>query len=134
MRFHVVCLDNCLKYINEAIITAIKEEGHLIRFLPLYFPDFNPIELTFSVLKAWLQKNYVWTRASFGGFGEYLIWAVGASRCDRFVREQFRHAVGRIYLEEGEIERFRAWLRVLGEGSGEEWAGSKKNKRENGYI
>jgi transposase len=94
----------------EITISTIEAEGHVVRFLPPYSPDFNPIELTFSVLKAWLQRNYVWTRSSFKKFGDYLVWAIGHSRCDRSAREQFRHAAGGIYLEEGEIERFRAWL------------------------
>ena len=28
--------------------------------------------ILFSVLKAQLQRNYVWTRASFEGFGDFL--------------------------------------------------------------
>jgi len=109
-RPRVVVLDNNSTHIDEVIVNAIEAEGHLVRFLPPYSPDFNPIELTFSVLKAWLQRNYVWTRSTFEKFGDYLVWAIGHSRCDRFAREQFRHAARGIYLEEGEIERFRVWL------------------------
>jgi transposase len=118
-RPRVVVLDNNSTHVNEVIIDAIEADGHIVRFLPPYSPDFNPIELTFSVLKAWLQRNYVWTRSSFERFGDYLIWAIGYSRCDRFAREQFRHAAGGIYLEEGEIERFRIWLRDWENGTTE---------------
>ena len=110
-RPRVIVLDNNCIYIDEVIISTIEAEGYLVRFLPPYSQDFNPIELTFSVLKAWLQRNYVWIRLSFDRFGDYLVWAIGHSRCDRFAREQFRYAAGGIYLEEGEIERFRVWLR-----------------------
>jgi transposase len=47
-------LDNNSIYIDEVIVNAIEAEGHIVRFLPPYSLDFNPIELTFSVLKAWL--------------------------------------------------------------------------------
>jgi transposase len=109
-RPRVIILDNNSTYIDEIIIDAIEAEGHVVRFLPPYSPDFNLIELTFPVLKAWLQRNYVWTRSSFEKFGDYLIWAIGNSRCDRFAREQFRHAAGGIYLEEGEFKRFQKGL------------------------
>jgi transposase len=98
-------------HINEAVISTIEAEGHIVCFLPLYSPDFNPIELSFSVLKAWFQRNYIWTRSNHGNFGEYLVWAFGQSRYDCFAREQFRHVAGGLYLEEGELERFRTWLR-----------------------
>jgi len=128
-RPYVIVLDNCSTHIDEVIVKAIEDEGHIVRFLPPYSPDFNPIELTFSVLKSWLQHNYVWTRSSFERFGDYLVWAIGHSRCDRFVREQFRHAAGGIYLEEGEIVWFQAWLQdwervkdaVREEEMGEDW-------------
>jgi len=28
-----------------------------IKYLPLYYPEFNPIELSFHDLKAWIQLN-----------------------------------------------------------------------------
>ena len=111
-RPRVVILDNCSTHISSVITETIEKAGHIVRFLPPYSPDFNPIELTFSVLKAWFQRNYVWTRHRYSNFGDYLIYAVAASRCDRFARDQFRHAAGGLYLEEGEYERFRVWIRA----------------------
>jgi transposase len=105
-------MDNNSTHIDEVIISAIEAEGHIVRFLPPYSPDFNPIELSFSVLKAWFQRNYVWTRSNHRSFRDYLIWAIGQSRCDRFAREQFRHSANGLYLEEGELKRLREWLRV----------------------
>jgi len=48
----VVIMDNNSVHIEERVVQAVQAEEHLIRFLPPYSPDFNPIELTFSVLKA----------------------------------------------------------------------------------
>src|SRR5580700_6916400 len=47
----VVCLDKLNVYLDARVQTALEERGYLIRFLPPYSPDFNPIELTFSMLK-----------------------------------------------------------------------------------
>ncbi|KAI9766133.1 MAG: hypothetical protein M1840_006700 [Geoglossum simile] len=90
---------------------TIEAEGHIVCFFPPYLPDFNLIELSFSVLKAWFQRNYIWTCSNYRNFGEYLVWAVGHSCCDQFVREQFRHAASGLYLKEGEYKRFQEWLR-----------------------
>ena len=48
----VVVIDNNSTHVDEVIVSAIEAEGHIVRFLPPYSPNFNPIELTFSVLKA----------------------------------------------------------------------------------
>ena len=111
LRPRVIIMDNNSVHIDAAITEAIEAEGHSVRFLPPYSPDFNPIELSFSVLKAWILRNYVWTRHMHAGFGDFLLWAVVESRCDSFAREQFRHSAGGLYLEEGERDRFFAWVR-----------------------
>ena len=112
-RPRVIVLDNASTHSDPAIAEAIQAAGHIPRYLPPYSPDYNPIELSFSVLKAWLQRNYVWTRHIYEkeNFGQYLTRAIRLSRCDRFAREHFRHAANGLYLEEGENERFRAWIR-----------------------
>jgi transposase len=46
-------MDKNSTHIDEAIISAIEAKGHIVCFLPPYSPDFNPIELSFSALKAW---------------------------------------------------------------------------------
>jgi transposase len=111
LRPRVIVMDNNSTHIDSAVTEAIEAEGHIVRFLPPYSPDFNPIELSFSVLKAWFQRNYIWTRSNYRDFGQYLVWAISHSRCGQFVREQFRHAASGLYLEEGEYERFQKWLR-----------------------
>jgi transposase len=135
-RSRVVVMDNNSTHIGEAIISAIGAKVHIVCFLPPYSPDFNPIELSFSVLKAWFQRNYVWTRSNHRSFGDYFVWAIGQSRCDRFAREQFRYSVGGLYLEEGEPNRFQEWLRVWEqetvEMGAEDWVEEELRETEEG--
>lgn len=51
----VVVLDNLAVHKQPEVRTAIEQVGALIRFLPPYSPDFNPIELAFAKLKAFLR-------------------------------------------------------------------------------
>jgi transposase len=51
----VVVLDNLAAHTHPAVREAIEQAGALLRFLPPYSPDFNPIELAFAKLKAFLR-------------------------------------------------------------------------------
>ncbi|MGH9565084.1 MAG: transposase, partial [Candidatus Angelobacter sp.] len=51
----VVVLDNLAVHKQPAVQTAIAQAGAHVRFLPPYSPDFNPIELAFAKLKAFLR-------------------------------------------------------------------------------
>ena len=51
----VVVLDNLVVHKQPAVRTTIEQAGASIRFLPPYSPDFNPIELAFAKLKAFLR-------------------------------------------------------------------------------
>ena len=51
----VVVLDNLAAHKQPEVRAAIEQAGALLRFLPPYSPDFNPIELAFSKLKAFLR-------------------------------------------------------------------------------
>jgi transposase len=53
----VVVLDNLAVHKQPAVRTAIAQAGASIRFLPPYSPDFNPIELAFAKLKAFLRAE-----------------------------------------------------------------------------
>ena len=64
-RIPVVVLDNCSIHTNVDIERVLEESSCLVRYLPPYSPDFNPIELTFNILKAWM-------RISAGEF--YKLW------------------------------------------------------------
>ena len=52
-----VIMDNLPAHKSVAIRDAIEAVGAELRFLPPYSPDFNPIEMAFSKLKAFLKKT-----------------------------------------------------------------------------
>lgn len=52
----VVVMDNLGSHKGPAVRTAIEAAGAQLLFLPPYSPDFNPIEMAFSKLKALLRK------------------------------------------------------------------------------
>jgi transposase len=51
----VVVLDNLAAHKQPEVRAAIEQAGARLRFLPPYSPDFNPIELAFAKLKAFLR-------------------------------------------------------------------------------
>ena len=51
----VIVLDNLAVHKQPAVRAAISAAGATVRFLPPYSPDFNPIELAFAKLKAFLR-------------------------------------------------------------------------------
>ena len=51
----VVVLDNLAVHKQPEVGAAIEAAGAQLRFLPPYSPDFNPIELAFAKLKAFLR-------------------------------------------------------------------------------
>ena len=53
----VVVMDNLPAHKPVAVRQAIEAAGAELRFLPPYSPDFNPIEMAFSKLKALLKKT-----------------------------------------------------------------------------
>jgi transposase len=54
-RGDVVVLDNLAAHKQPEVRMAIEAAGAHLRFLPPYSPDFNPIELAFAKLKAFLR-------------------------------------------------------------------------------
>ena len=52
----IVIMDNLPAHKPIAVRKAIEAAGAELRFLPPYSPDFNPIEMAFSKLKAFLKK------------------------------------------------------------------------------
>jgi transposase len=51
----VVVLDNLAAHKQPEVRTAIEQVGAVVRFLPPYSPDFNPIELAFAKLEAFVR-------------------------------------------------------------------------------
>lgn len=52
----VVIMDNFSSHKRASVREMIEAKGARLRFLPPYSPDFNPIEMAFSKLKALLRK------------------------------------------------------------------------------
>jgi hypothetical protein len=53
----VLVVDNASIHKVAGIREMVEEHGAHLLFLPAYSPDFNPIELAFSTIKAWLHAN-----------------------------------------------------------------------------
>ena len=53
----VLVIDNASIHKVADIRKIVEEHGVRLLYLPVYLPDFNPIELAFSTIKAWLRTN-----------------------------------------------------------------------------
>ena len=53
----IVVMDNLPAHRSAAAREAIQRAGAELRFLPPYSPDFNPIEMAFSKVKAYLKRR-----------------------------------------------------------------------------
>ena len=53
----VIVMDNASWHHSEKIQQMCRDAGVVIEFLPLYSPDFNPIEEHFGVLKKFIKKK-----------------------------------------------------------------------------
>lgn len=111
----MIIMDNVSVHVNLQIEQIIEAGGHLVRYLQLYSPDYNPIELTFSVLKAWMKRNWVFLRQTCDSYGDFLHLAIRESRADRYAKEQFKHAAGGVYIEEEGLIRFTRWIENWGD-------------------
>ena len=94
----------------KELLRQLKVENHIVHFLSPYSSDFNSIELTFSILKAWIQRHYHFLQSAHAIFGDFLQQAIVQSRCDRFARQQFQHAAGEVYITQKELDRMRRQL------------------------
>jgi len=68
----VVIMDNLSPHKSDSTLRLIEEKGARVIFLPAYSPDFNPIELMWSKVKALLRKTEARTQPA-------LIQAIGAA-------------------------------------------------------
>lgn len=106
----IIVLDNVSIHVNRRIVQAIEEKGCLVRYLPPCSPDYNPIELTFSVLKAWMRRHFKTFRPVFANdFKGFLRYAIEHSGCNRFAVEHFRHSSAR-YIFNSDIKAFKQQL------------------------
>lgn len=86
----VIILDNASIHKDRRILEACNRAGVLLKFLPPYSPDFNPIEATFKDLKAWIKLNYLRVE-EFEVFSDFLEFAI-QQVCRRDVRCHYRRS------------------------------------------
>jgi transposase len=55
--YHVLLMDSASIYPSPAIVQLCRHFGIHLEYLPLYLPDYNPIEKSFKVLESWIKKN-----------------------------------------------------------------------------
>jgi transposase len=79
----IVVMDNLPAHKPVAIREVIEAAGAELRFLPPYSPDFNPIEMAFSKLKAILKKAAARTVDA--------LWDAIAQAIDTFTPEDCTH-------------------------------------------
>lgn len=79
----VVVMDNLPAHKVGGIREAIEQAGAILLYLPPYSPDFNPIEMAFSKLKALLRKAAARTIAD--------LWNAIASACNAFTPDECRN-------------------------------------------
>lgn len=77
-----------------------QEAGVILAFLPPYSPDLNPIEESFSVLKAWIKRNNELVQSFGDDFAQFLDCAVRECDFKRLAPGHFRHA--QVHVDEEE--------------------------------
>ena len=55
----VVVMDNASIHHVERVAQSIQQTGAILRYLPPYSPDYNPLEESFAKVKAFLKSNEV---------------------------------------------------------------------------
>ncbi len=56
-RNDIVVMDNCRVHLGPDIRRAIEKSGAMLRYLPKYSPDLNPIEMPYSKFKTFLSPQ-----------------------------------------------------------------------------
>ena len=107
LPYSTVVLDNLSIYLNAEVRKIIELKGYLIKFLPSYSPDFNLVELKFSVFKAWFRRYLYGVRPQFeGSFGGLLAYAIKVSECNRHTIAYFSYSIGIGYIFKRDWEEY----------------------------
>jgi hypothetical protein len=79
----VIIMNNASAHRNPRIQEVIETYKCRVKYLPLYSPNYNLIELSFSILKAWMRRHFHESWPYFDDtFGDFLRYAVDRSQCD----------------------------------------------------
>ncbi len=79
----IIIMDNVRFHYCKEVKDKIESVGAKILFLPPYSPDFNPIEMAFSKLKAHLRKHMARTIDD--------LWKAIGNICDLFSIQECRN-------------------------------------------
>ncbi len=71
----IIILDNIFIYKLARLQELCNQVSVILKFLPPYLPDFNPIKAIFKDLKAWIKKNYA-LASEFESFNRFLEFAI----------------------------------------------------------
>lgn len=82
----IVVMDNLGSHKGTGVRAAIEAAGGRLLFLPPYSPDFNPIEMAFSKLKALLREAAERTRDGLWSAIGRLIDTVTTRQCANFFK------------------------------------------------
>ena len=80
----IVVMDNLPAHKLAPVRDAIHAAGAELHFLPPYSPDFNPIEMAFSKLKAFLKKVAARTKEALWEAIRQGIDAITSAECENF--------------------------------------------------
>ena len=83
-----VILDNLATHKVQSVGRILSDRGVILRYLPPYSPDLNPIELAFAKLKAHLRQAAARTLDELQTALAHSLDSFSASDCNAF----FRHA------------------------------------------
>jgi len=71
----IIILDNAFIYKLARLQELCERAGVILKFLPLYSLDFNPIKATFKDLKTWIRRNYM-LASKFESFNRFLKFVI----------------------------------------------------------
>ena len=83
----IVLLDNSSVHKSKLVLQTMEECGIKYLFLPPYSPDFNPIELLWAQMKAFLRKSKARTRKKLQ---KAIVRALSTVKLS-FIANWFRH-------------------------------------------
>jgi transposase len=68
----IIIMDNCSIHHSPRVQEMCTKKGVLVEYLPLYCPQFNPIEESFRDLKSAIRRHYKTEVADYDNFEEFL--------------------------------------------------------------
>ena len=82
----VLVMDNASIHRTEGTRELVRRFDCYLAYLPPYSPDLNPIELSFSVLKAWIRRHYELAalHSTFEGFLRQAIDSIDSSMAQKW--------------------------------------------------